>query len=199
MSERTTFLIGKEPHSGLPCSTCGTPYDSCSAKMLKKHGKACCPACSQHDTHDEQKGAVFAPDIVAFLEARLSEAEVLAREALGVHPDARWVQEDGWGSRGPGPAIGVEWGEHEGATLIYDEGGHDENVAEHIVFWQPDRALALVKSYRRIIDRYKAINPLRFSHHSNQIAMRVALGEVLIDLASLWREHPDWHPDWEVE
>lgn len=139
----------------------------------------------------------FAPDIIAFLEARLSEAELLAKESLG-QPSLRWQKAEEYSAN-----IDVYEGDEFRHTLIYDEGGHGEDDAEHIVFWQPARALALVASHRRIIDRYKSASARVGSGGPGadhlDIGQTVALGEVLIDLASLWREHPDWHTDWEVE
>ena len=138
----------------------------------------------------------FAPDIVAFLEARLSETEVLAEEA-GIHPNLRWQKPDKRSA-----VVDVYGPDGFMHTLLHDEGGHDATDAEYIVFWQPNRALALVALYRRIIDRYTRLGErLREAERmpARDAAMYVALGEVLIDLASLWREHPDWHSDWEVQ
>ena len=133
----------------------------------------------------------YAPDIVAFLEARLAEAELLANKA-GIHPGLHWQKPDERSA-----VIDVHGGDGFMYTLIYDEGGHDATDADFIVFWQPSRILAFVASQRRIIDRYKATRPSGPS--SFQQAQYVILGEVLIDLASLWREHPDWHETWEVQ
>lgn len=136
-----------------------------------------------------------APDIVAFIEARLADIEDLC---------AKTTQGD-WKS----------WG----MTLLADQGGHSDladavKVADvssppqfdhlrtwnqdHIQYWQPRRARAFVASQRRIVERYKGMRGIPLAS-SNRAGMWVALGEVLIDLASLWREHPDWDESWEVE
>ncbi len=44
-----------------------------------------------------------------------------------------------------------------GATRIYDEGGHDSNDAEHIVAWQPKRVLALVARDRLILGAHARV------------------------------------------
>lgn len=43
--------------SGVPCSTCGMPYDRCTVLVLDQ-GRPCCSSCGRVDTHDEREDSV---------------------------------------------------------------------------------------------------------------------------------------------
>ena len=134
----------------------------------------------------------FAPDIVAFIEARLAEAQTLAEDAQ-IHPSMRWLS-----GTATSPIVDVYNGDEYMHTLVQDDGGHDIRDANYIVAWQPKVALEWIEATRRIIESYKVYRdgPLK---NSACIGMYVALGEVLIDLAYVWHEHPDWDETWEVK
>jgi uncharacterized protein DUF6221 len=98
-------------------------------------------------------------DPVAWLRARLDEAEATARAA-----GEPWDREGAgqWTSECQHSA----WDDedepvHEYCTVvtgdihIYDEGGHDEYQATHIAFWDPATVLRMVEADRRLLELHR--------------------------------------------
>jgi hypothetical protein len=133
-------------------------------------------------------------DIVAFLEARWAEVEEHARKA-DWRPGKPWRTEYPHGHRG---GSGIVWNS-TGQSIMSNP---HEPTCEHVAAWQPEHVLAHIAAWRRIVERYKKTleQPISgLSADRFNVAQYVVLGEVLIDLAAPYRDHPDWDPEWEVE
>jgi hypothetical protein len=124
-------------------------------------------------------------ELVKFLQARLDEDEEAAREAM------RYVE----GS----------WSAHRGAVLAPLHGlpagdGQAFKVAPgtqpHIVRHDPERVLADVAAKRRVVERYLVLieDFAPVFETATEYARRLALEEVLEDLASAYDAHGD-HPE----
>ena len=124
-----------------------------------------------------------------FVSARLDEDEAVARAALT--DDAWWVD-------GPAAKSGHWWIYPLGVKFV------SRPAAEHIARNDPARVLAQVAAMRRIVDKAvvaRGHEPRAEEmgwEHSITSAAAVAYEDALRLLASIWRDHPDFDPAWEV-
>jgi hypothetical protein len=128
-------------------------------------------------------------DLVAFLRARLVEDEQAA-QATEERAGYQWTAGTGMQSariKGPG-------------MTIYDEGGHGEKEAAHIVRWDPARVLAEVEAKRRILDEFKP----RVDQMDATIEGEWGMGnypsgesDLLVKLLALpYTGHPGYREEW---
>ncbi len=171
------------------------------------------------------------PDTIAeFIAARLDEDEAVAHRAadLPCCEPLGWDAADRWSHRprglltrnDGGRAItlltpGMPTSTDSGVDLIRaEDGGIPANVADHIVAWDPARALAEIKVKRRILARHRAPGEGDWQAQSYP---RMCLGcgaegefwdprtediedcPELRDLASVFAGHPDFNPKWKID
>lgn len=121
------------------------------------------------------------PDLVTFLGARIDEDEAAARQA-GV---------GGWTS-----------GSHEITECVvdgpdirlYDEGGHDEHQARHIVRWEPRRVIAECEAKRALVDEHRREHDP--CDHAYDTSLMGWLCITLRTLALPYADHPDYRDEW---
>jgi hypothetical protein len=120
-----------------------------------------------------------APDLVAFLRARLDEDEHKARAAT----QGSWMEKNG-----------------NVSDLVADR-VYKAVDREHIIRWQPSRVLAEVAVKRRIIAQYEYAveHPDEISPDGFLVSVpisRKALRDVVKLLARPYRNHPEYREDW---
>ncbi len=135
-----------------------------------------------------------APDLVAFVTARLDEREALARAAI--QPTAKPVPVRGVWVAGPGGYVEADDFE------LYDDGTFTSQHAEHIAANDPAHVLREVEAMRAIVERY-TVAVWNADHEKNYPEVRrdfkVAvpfLRDSVADLAAIWSEHVDWREEW---
>lgn len=119
-------------------------------------------------------------DLVAFVEARLTDDERIALSAKG------WsgIWTTGTNDSFPGT---VE--DTTGGIVVYDEGSPSAMQAQHIARHDPARALRGLEFQRGLVTTYR--------HALLQQAPEAALLEhVLRGLAWTWSDHPDYRAEW---
>lgn len=127
-------------------------------------------------------------NIEEFLAARADAIETRAKAAMSERP---W--EIDANDRIDAPTI---WSGDR--VLIYDEGGHDEYDAKHIVEWQPRRVLALVASIREVLKVVDASrNDRGMDGRETPKMSHWSANAVLLGLARIWSDHPDYEERWE--
>jgi hypothetical protein len=171
-------------------------------------------------------------DLAAFISARLDEDEAVAKAAGAGSWHVPHLMNCGNDCPSPCPDAGkchlgsvltVATGEKrclctrvEGDDIcIYDEGGHDEDQAEHIARHDPPRALREVEAKRAIIAAHRPwhdeVEPpdVRICSvcvsdkdgYPEQWVMDLWPCLPLRALAAVYSDHPDydeaWSPDWE--
>jgi len=109
--------------------------------------------------------------LAAFLKARISEDEAVAREAAGLAE--HWIAEE--------PAIGVVL--VDGEPLIE---GHITGLTAHIARHDPARAFREVAFKRAILGQYQTA--AGWSSDNWPLPLRL--------LAAVWSDHPDYRPEW---
>lgn len=120
--------------------------------------------------------------LIAFVQARLTEEEVLARMAKGGESD--WMAEWVWGRLPDGRFVnrdGLRWAVTPGVD------------GAHINAHSPDRILRDVDGKREIVNH--AVDVLTNSLDED---VRGVWTEVLDSLAWRWSDHSDFHTDWTV-
>lgn len=130
--------------------------------------------------------------LVRFIGDRLTFEEEVARKAMTVRRDGTtrdpddgcWKVVDDWreSARIEGDDI-----------IIYDEGGHTRQQAEHIARHDPARVLRDVEAKRQIWLKAAGYTSSAIA----DIDLKVAWEGVLEELASTWSDHPDYEKDWE--
>jgi hypothetical protein len=149
--------------------------------------------------------------IVRFIEDRITADEQRAQAAAQQSSPNWWVDDDKhsahiWGGEKI-PAV-PEWavpaiGEH---TIVYDEGCPDRAEAVHIAANDPADTLNRCAVYRRLLAEELA-NRVGWDGEMCACDEYEVLGghcdtwtpeksRLLHALASLWREHPDFRPEW---
>lgn len=128
--------------------------------------------------------------IVEFLEARIAEEEAVAMRA-GTRRDPRDADQFSW----PITVTGVSRysGAEERAFLWLQlgtsqwEGAIEPELAEHMSRWDPARVLSECAAKRALIDgtEYRMTWDDRDEF-------------VLIPMARMWADHPDFNPAWKV-
>jgi hypothetical protein len=128
-------------------------------------------------------------DLSEFVLARIEEDEVAARMAT----PARWKL---WGMDVMADTSGD--GTVDGATLVagsrwVDKQGRPRTWnANHIIRWQPERALAECKAKRRTVELYGQIQERQEWQDQGARCMYL----ILCDLAAVYADHPDYNPAW---
>lgn len=113
-----------------------------------------------------------------FVEARLDEEEEVARRAAECYAGEAWAV--------------VEF-DYDGIS-ISDHWPDDpvqfptNPVTEHIGRQDPAHVLALVAAHRRILDRYRQVQPFTVHHAGIGIGLKAVAG--------IWSDHPDYDPTW---
>lgn len=126
--------------------------------------------------------------IEEFIAARLAEDEALAKAAA--------ERSDDWQARGGavvgGPFSGPYFegdepmAEH---TIVYDEGWPLDTEAQHIARHDPASVLLRVAPLRELLEFYAEV---RHIWQGDYLKADFTLGK----LASIWRGHPDYRPEW---
>lgn len=121
--------------------------------------------------------------VTDFVLARIAEDEAVARAA---GPDGRPLGGH-WVSRYPDQPDYHMYGEYgwfiSGADVETDDSEWGKSVADHITRHDPARVLAQCAAMRKIVELAKVYDS-------------TGLEEVLIRLASIWSDHPDWREEW---
>ncbi|UXM92517.1 DUF6221 family protein [Paenarthrobacter sp. JL.01a] len=132
--------------------------------------------------------------ITEFLQARIAEDEALATKAAR-GSDGEWHRGHGWmpdedECRVEGDSI-----------VIYDEGGHDPNQAEHIARHDPARVLAECAAKRAIIELHRRL--FAAPHSICNRCTDYTTGDAddypcdtLCALATIYKDHPDYQQEW---
>jgi len=136
--------------------------------------------------------------LTEFLSARIAEDEAVARDAGGKNwthwPEAGWVEviEKEIDPRvgGYGRVITGFVQPQQGWSGDIYALGVDEHYAEHIVRHAPARVLAECESKRRIVARHRPTGGIGCE------CSEVWPCANLLDLASVYAEHPDYRPRW---
>ena len=118
-------------------------------------------------------------DLIAFLNARLDEDEMIAEAAGGSSPQGVWAQVDP--DRRPG-RIDCD----SGYVVTYDEGSPDNGQAPHIARHDPARALREVAFKRSILGQYQTA--AGWSGDNWPLSLRL--------LAAIWSNNPDYQQEW---
>lgn len=135
--------------------------------------------------------------ITEFLLARIEEDEKVARAAIR-SGDGTWTA---------GEQFDVDGEVYDRCAIfgddlhIYDEGGHDEEQAEHIARHDPARVLAESAAKRAIVELHRPIEQLWWPE---QVPVEVCEMcdeerwecETICALASVYASHPDYREEW---
>ena len=136
-------------------------------------------------------------ELIEFINARLTEDTRIATAAG--YPT--WVHEDP--EHAPGRIVDTD-----GNVVVYDEGSPSEEEAAHIVRHQPQRIHAGVRSKIDIVDEYEAMlghgYTLPDGVHDGRDENERECDQAVLDIleriacfmASEWRDHPDFRPEW---
>lgn len=114
--------------------------------------------------------------ITEFLLARIAEDETVAAAAR------ERTKNEPWWVDGPAVNSGKFWVYATGEKFV------EPMVADHIARHDPARVLAECEAKRRIIER----------EMNSQTPMTYRRSFVLRDLASVYRDHPDFDEEWSV-
>ena len=140
----------------------------------------------------KHKGQVVV-GIVEFINARLNEDEQIAHTSIGKHPErAEWSYQP-WAPsvEGSGEVIAPNDRDSSGYPELITrdmEGIHnavEEKDGPHIARHDPARALREVESKRTILNLFGTYRPTS-----------EPLQDVLLELAAVYSDHPDYRTDW---
>lgn len=146
-----------------------------------------------------------APDLPAFLLARLAEDEAVARAAADAQ-GPRWFDEGGVVSSDVEPTSApghyLDMYAPDGRWMLWDcEGATSLSVAEptsaHMARHDPARVLADVESKRRVVALHDAWD----TEDSGQMApayWEAPVEAILCALAQPYADHPDFDPSWRL-
>lgn len=137
--------------------------------------------------------------ITEFLLARIEEDEAVARAAIR-SGDGSWTAGE---QPDPDGDVYDPCGVYGDDLHIYDEGGHDENHAEHIARHDPARVLAECAAKRAIIAQADEATGLDMSVDNDRLigsrdeVMDPYCGDVILRvLAAVYASHPDFEQGW---
>jgi hypothetical protein len=132
-------------------------------------------------------------NITEFLLARIKEDEDLALKAT----QGRWklwgmlVMADPSGTSNVDDCIDVA------QTYFRDEQGKPRTWdASHIARWDPQRVLKECEAKLRIVNMYIYLGSRDLTDNPTKAGMFATLGEVVLDLASTYSDHPDYWQGW---
>lgn len=154
-------------------------------------------------------------DIAEFLTARYDEDEQLARHAAHIAREGgtrwvvsttRYVEDYAFVSITTAPPSVIEVA---GSGFDGTGGVHGLVYAEHIARHDPARVLADIAAKRRLVEGYPKLeqriaevrknDPTTYSYdHAKFAGMREAAEAVLLQLASVYADHPDYNPAWAI-
>lgn len=135
------------------------------------------------------------PDLVTFIRARLDHDEQVARAAAEAATSPNWRDSDS----GIYPADNP--GNHPGPFLSASDDYIDPEISRHITLHDPARVLREVAAKRRILAAHQvdADYCTTCSVEVNDGYDRAPVAApcpTLLDLASVWSEHPDYDQAW---
>ena len=128
-------------------------------------------------------------DLPEFLNARLAEAENMARAAYAHHWAVKLTRD--------GPEVWVVNDDRypEVAGLVEVEAWwRPDETAAHIAAWDPARVLAWCAAVRAVVEAWP--DPMGLWSAEQADAARAMKRHVLLRYARVWADHPDFDPAW---
>lgn len=130
-------------------------------------------------------------ELIAFLRARLDEEEAAAKEAASPLPVIGWTAID---HRDQGSIVVDD--STDMVAVAQSDRSYDSAVAAHIARYDPERALAEVKLWRRLLleSQMKGVDAV-YAGTERETGFHLALGLALKSKAMIYSSHPDYREE----
>ena len=130
--------------------------------------------------------------LTSFLLARIAEDEAVAGATLReTYPEGRGLNDGVW-THGKHEMDECEVRCESGTMIIYDEGGHGPNEAEHIARHDPARVMAECEAKRRVVEECRESEILS-DEGTNGFVLACS---VLRLLALPYASHAEYRSEW---